>query len=70
MQNVQYPCHCGGTLEWKREKVVIDNVDCGVLDVEYCASCGEEYFPEESMETVEKKLKEKGLWKIRKEIRV
>lgn len=70
MQNVQYPCPCGGTLKWKRETVVIDNVDCGVLDVEYCAICGEEYFPEESMEAVEKKLGEKGLWKIRKEIKV
>ncbi|HLC56578.1 MAG TPA: AbrB/MazE/SpoVT family DNA-binding domain-containing protein [Candidatus Nanoarchaeia archaeon] len=69
MEKTQYPCPCGGKIKWKKDKVVIDGVNCGVLDIEYCEKCGEEYFPEESMKIVESKLKEKGLWGIkRKEV--
>ncbi len=62
MQKPEYPCPCGGKIQWKKEKVVTDNVSCGILDVEYCQKCGEEYYPEESMKIIEEKLKEKGLW--------
>ena len=69
MKKIEYPCPCSGKIKWKKDKVVVDGVDCGTLDVEYCETCGEEYFPEETMEIVEKKLKEKGLWGIqRKEV--
>ncbi len=66
MEKIQYPCPCGGKIEWKKDKVVIEGVDCGILDVEYCPKCKEEYLPEESMIIVEKKLKEAGLWGIKR----
>ncbi|MDP7323784.1 MAG: hypothetical protein QF632_03425 [Candidatus Woesearchaeota archaeon] len=70
MQRLAYPCPCGGKVKWKKDKVIRDGIDCGVLDIEYCDKCGEEYFPDESMEIVEQKLKEAGLWGIeRKEIK-
>ncbi|MEK6974242.1 MAG: hypothetical protein AABW41_03340 [Nanoarchaeota archaeon] len=69
MEKIKYPCPCGGIIEWKNEKVIIEDIDCGVLDIEICPKCGEKYFPEESMETVENKLKEAGLWGVpRKEV--
>ena len=72
MTKPTYPCPCGGKLIWKKEKVVIEGVNCGVLDIEICVKCGEEYFPEESMKLVESKLKKEGLWNIqrRKELQI
>ena len=65
-----YPCPCGGKVKWKRERVIKEGIDCGILDIEYCEKCGEEYLPDESMDIVENKLKEAGLWGAkRKEIR-
>lgn len=64
MEKQEYPCPCGGKVDWKKDKVIVEGVECGILDVEYCAFCGEEYFPEETMEIVEKKLKAKGLWGV------
>lgn len=64
MKKISYPCPCGGKIKWKKDKVVIEGVDCGVLDVEYCERCGEEYLPEESLEVVESKLKGAGLWGV------
>ncbi len=66
MQNIEYPCPCGGKVKWKKENVVIEGVECGILDIEYCENCGEEYFPEETMEIVEQKLKKEGLWGIQR----
>ncbi len=43
MEKLNYPCPCGGKVKWKKEKVVQDGIDCGVLDVEYCDTCGEMY---------------------------
>ncbi len=69
MEKLNYPCPCGGKVGWKKEKVVIDGIDCGILDVEICPKCGEQYLPEESMEIVENKLKNVGLWGVqRKEV--
>ena len=70
MKKLNYPCPCGGKVKWIRERVIQDNIDCGVLDVEICNKCDSKYFPEESMEIIEGKLKEKGLWGQRKEIKV
>ena len=70
MKKTSYPCPCGRKLKWKRERVIKDGIDCGILDVEYCEKCGEEYLPDESIDIVEKKLKENGLWGIkRKEVK-
>lgn len=66
MEKIKYPCPCGGKIEWKKEEVVVDGIKCGILDVEYCPKCGEEYLLEESMIMVEKKLKEAGLWEIKR----
>lgn len=64
-----FPCPCGGRIEWKKKKVVIDGVNCGLLETEICKKCGSEYFPESSMEVIEKKLKEAGIWGMqRKEV--
>ncbi len=62
VEKTRYPCPCGGKIEWKTNKIVVQEVDCEILDVEYCGKCGEEYLPEESMKIVEKKLKAAGLW--------
>jgi|SRR3989338_60466 len=70
MEKISYPCPCGGKLKWKRERVIKDGIDCGILDVEYCANCGEEYLPDESMRIVEEKLKARNLWGTkRKEVK-
>ena len=70
IKKYNYPCPCGGKIKWKKEKVVQEGIDCGILDIEYCESCGEEYLPEESMQVVENKLKEANLWGMeRKEIK-
>jgi hypothetical protein len=67
---MDYPCPCGGKVKWKKDKVVVEGVDCGVLAVEVCDKCGEEYLPEESMAVVEKKLKQRNLWGVkRKEVK-
>ncbi|MBI4919102.1 hypothetical protein HY837_04170 [archaeon] len=69
MKKINYPCPCGGRLKWKKEKIVRDEIDCGILDIEYCETCGEEYLPDESLEIVEMKLKENNLWGVeRKEV--
>lgn len=69
MKKIEYPCPCGGKVKWKKDKVIIEGIDCGILDVEYCLKCGEEYLPEHTMEIVETKLKMEGLWGIqRKEV--
>lgn len=66
MKKLSYPCPCGGKVEWKNDKVVVEGIDCGVLDIEYCPKCGEEYLPEESMKVVEEKLKKAGLWGVKR----
>ncbi len=66
MEKEKYPCPCGGRIEWKRKKAVIEGIDCGVLSMEYCNRCGSEYFPEESMRVIEQKLKEAGLWGVQR----
>ncbi len=70
MTTKKIPCPCGGFVEWKKEKVVQDGVDCGILDVEICTKCQTTYLPEETMLIVEEKLKDAGLWGMeRKEIK-
>jgi len=49
-----------GQIKWKKDRVIIEGIDYGNLDLEYCESCGEEYFPEETMIIIEKKTKRKG----------
>lgn len=69
-EKLAYPCPCGGKVEWKKTRIIQEGIDCGILDIERCGKCGEEYLPEESMRIVEHKLKEAGLWGIeRKEIK-
>ena len=70
MEKINYQCPCGGKVKWEKEKVIQDGIDCGILDIEICEKCGSKYFPEESMEIIEDKLKEKGLWGSRKEIKI
>jgi len=70
MEKISYPCPCGGTLKWKKERIIEDEIDCGILDVEYCEKCGEVYLPDESLTIVENKLKEHNLWGMqRKQIK-
>ena len=66
MERTKYPCPCGGRVRWKKGKVVVEGVDCGVLDVEVCCKCGEEYLPDESLEIVEDKMKAAGLWGVKR----
>ena len=67
MKKLSYPCPCGGNIKWKKDEVVMEGVNCGILDIEYCKKCGEEYLPDESFRVVEEKLKEKGLWGMKRE---
>ena len=62
MTKLNFPCPCGGHIKWRKEKVIQDGIDCGIIEVEVCEKCSEVYLPEESMRIVEKKLKEAGLW--------
>ncbi len=66
MRKINYPCPCGGRVKWKRDKVVVEGIDCGILDVETCGKCGEEYLPDKSLEVVEARLKEAGLWGVKR----
>lgn len=66
MEKISYPCPCGGKLEWKTDKIIVSGIDCGILDIEYCKKCGEEYLPEESMYIVEEKLKDAEIWGIKR----
>src|SRR3989344_2769144 len=66
MEKIKYPCPCGGKIEWKKDKVIVQGIDCGILDVEYCVKCNEEYLPDESMKIVEKKLKDAGIWGVQR----
>jgi len=69
MKKINYPCPCGGKVKWKKDRVIMEGIDCGILDVEYCEKCGEEYLPGDSFDIVEKKMKEAGLWGVkRKEV--
>lgn len=71
MKTEKIPCPCGGFIEWKREKVIQDGIDCGILEVEFCTQCKTTYLPEDSMLVVEEKLKKEGLWGVqRKEIKL
>ena len=47
---------------------MIDELDCGILEIEHCKKCGSEYFSDEAMRVVEQKLKQEGLWGQRKEV--
>src|SRR3989344_1810189 len=70
MKPKQMPCPCGGFLELKKERVIQDKIDCGMLEVEICSKCKTTYLPEESMIIVEEKLRSAGLWGTeRKEIK-
>ncbi|MBU0929796.1 MAG: hypothetical protein KJ623_01870 [Nanoarchaeota archaeon] len=70
MEKIEYPCPCGGKVKWKKERVIQEGIDCGILNVEICNKCKSKYLPEESMLIVECKLKENGLWGVeRKEIK-
>ena len=67
---VNYPCPCGGKIKVKKDRVVQQGVDCGILEVSHCEKCGEEYLSDYSMRVVEAKLKEAGLWGVeRKEVK-
>ena len=66
MEKINYPCPCGGTIQWKKDRVLVEKIDCGILDVEQCPKCNEQYFPEETMKIVEQKLREHGLWGIKR----
>lgn len=65
-KKIRFPCPCGGKIRWAREKVFQEGVDCGILDVEICDKCGTMYLPDWSMMKVEEKLKEQGLWGIKR----
>tara|TARA_Y100000310_G_scaffold261510_1_gene270892 strand:+ start:490 stop:828 length:339 start_codon:yes stop_codon:yes gene_type:complete len=70
MEKIAYPCPCGGKIKWKKERIIRDGIDCGILEIEVCPECGEEYLPDESLKVVEQKLKKHGLWGVkRKEIK-
>ena len=70
MKKINYPCPCGGKVKWKKDRVIMEGIDCGILDIEICEKCQEEYLSDESMIVVENKLKENGLWGVeRKEIK-
>lgn len=63
----KFPCPCGGRLRRKEEETIIDGINCGLLKVETCLRCGSKYFPDASMEIIERQLKEAGIWGMQKQ---
>lgn len=68
MEKYSYPCPCGGRIKWKRERVIREGIDCGILDIEFCEKCFEEYLPDESMKIVEEKLRKHNLWGVKRKV--
>lgn len=67
IKKMRFPCPCGGKIRWSKERVIQDEIDCGVLDVEICDKCGDQYLPSWSMKVLEQKLQEAGLWGVGRE---
>ena len=67
IKKIIFPCPCGGKIKWAEEEVIQDGINCGVLDVEICDKCGDQYLPSWSMQIVEEKLQEAGLWGVGRE---
>ncbi|MDP2717490.1 MAG: hypothetical protein Q8P02_01975 [Candidatus Micrarchaeota archaeon] len=53
---------CDGTLEQKKERFIDLGVDLGEFDALVCNKCGERFYPEKSVDKIQQKQKEKGLW--------
>ena len=51
MKKTQFSCPCRGKIKWAKERIMQNG-----------EKCSSKYFPEESMNIIEDKLKEKGLW--------
>jgi YgiT-type zinc finger domain-containing protein len=62
---------CGrGTLKLKRVREEMFGVDLGQYDAEVCEHCGESFFTPESVDQIERKAKELGLWGLASKVKV
>ena len=49
-------CPCDGKTEYVNKKVIIKNINCGLLKVEICHDCGSEYYDEDVQKLIENRL--------------
>lgn len=61
IKKINFPCPCSGKIRWSKEKVKMNGINCGILDVEICNKCGTQYLPDWSMKIVENKLKQANI---------
>lgn len=62
---------CGkGLLRTKRIREEMFGVDLGTYDAEVCDVCGESFLTSESMDRVEARAKELGLWGLASKVKV
>ena len=62
---------CGrGVLRQKRVKETMFGVDLGTYDAEVCNDCGEVFFTAQSVDAIEVRARELGLWGIASKVKV
>lgn len=62
---------CGdGILRAKRVREQMFGVDLGTFDAEVCDHCGESFLTSESMDRLEARAKELGLWGLASKVKV
>lgn len=62
---------CGrGSLQSKRVAETMFGVELGVYDAEVCKACGEVFFTAQSVDKIELRAKELGLWGLASKVKV
>lgn len=70
MEMVKCPVCEKGTLRKGKVKETMFGIELGKFDAEVCSHCKETFFDERTMEEVEERAKEKGIWGLSKKIKV
>ena len=62
---------CGqGNLRTKRVNETMFGVDLGTYDAEVCGDCGEVFFTSQSVDQIESRARELGLWGLASKVKV
>ena len=65
-----YKCNCGGILKNSQTQVEFFGIDFGLRDCEICTKCGSEYLDDETMDEIEKEVKQQGLFGLEKQAHI
>ena len=65
-----YNCKCGGNLKKTKVGVEFFGIDFGLRDAEVCTSCGSEYLDQETMEEIEKEVKERKIFALERKVKI